>query len=107
MSGSTIPDPQAIAAAGDMIGGWDADVFSAINVTEARILAELLDELGRTDTADHVIRQTWLAESEDDRDPTPWADRHDSRLSEADYQARSEGRERFTFDPRTHWPDEA
>lgn len=82
MSSGTIPDLAVVAAAADMIGGWHDDVFSAINMTEGRILADLFDELGCTGTADHIVRETWLAESDGDRDPLPWANGHGSRLSE-------------------------
>lgn len=111
MSSGTIPDLAVVAAAADMIGGWHDDVFSAINMTEGRILADLFDELGCTGTADHIVRETWLAESDGDRDPLPWANGHGSRLSEDEYTARAddlahnEGRERFHFDPRLEWPE--
>ena len=112
MSSGTIPDLAVVAAAADMIGGWHDDVFSAINMTEGRILADLFDELGCTGTADHIIRETWLAESDGDRDPLPWANGHGSRLSEDEYVARSddlahnEARERFHFDPRLEWSED-
>ncbi|MGG1910556.1 hypothetical protein AB1285_27405 [Microbacterium sp. NRRL B-14842] len=79
MSSGTIPDLAVVAAAADMIGRWHDDVFSSINMTEGRILADLFDELGHTGTADHIIRETWLAESDGDRDPLPWANGHGSR----------------------------
>ena len=58
MSSGTIPDLAVVAAAADMIGGWHDDVFAAINMTEARILADLFDELGHTGTADHKIKKS-------------------------------------------------
>lgn len=72
----------------------------------------LVAGVGHTGTADHIMRETWLAESDGDRDPLPWANGHGSRLSEDEYDARSddlahnEGRERFHFDPRLEWPED-
>jgi hypothetical protein len=94
-----------------MIGGWHDDVFSAINMTEGRILADLFDELGAP--ARRITscgrpgwpRATAIATRQ------PWANGHGSRLSEEEYTARAddlahnEGRERFHFDPRLEWPE--
>ena len=106
-------DEEIVTAAARMIGYWNAgEVLCTLNMGEGFTLAALLDALHMHDTAAHVIRQVWDGESEDSRDPLPWANSHGSRLSEREFRARAddlahnEGAERFHFDPRIDFEDE-
>ena len=106
-------DQEIVTAAAQMVGYWNAgEVLSTLSMGEGITFAALFDALHEHDTAAHIIRAVWDGESEDSRDPLPWANGHGSRLSEREYRTRAddiahnEGAERFHFDPRPDFEDE-
>lgn len=106
-------DREVIDQAAQMVGYWNStEVLSALNMSEGFTLAALFDALHAHDVAEHIIREVWEGEADDCRDPLPWANGHGSRLTEDEYNARSddlahnEGDERFRFAPRLAFEDE-
>lgn len=98
----------------DYVRYWNEDeVLGRMNMSEGFMFARLFEELGREDIAEHIVREVWLGEDEDCRDPEPWANGHGSRLSEEEWEARkedlqhNEGKERFYFAPRHGYEWEA